>query len=371
MQTITQLHHHTLTPPHLHTPTPPHLHTPTPPHPHIPLTAHHLRFILRVTNPIQFNSFKGSALRGAFADVLRRTFCAQWQREETDPLHRALCPVCQLLTVEHDLELGPWDKKPGDVRRPYAITPPSEDCPNELTVGELFEFGLTLFGEKLDYLQYLILAVGRMGEVGVGRKQRVAEGKAKRGQFVVEQIEAVNPVTREVYVMMAQGEDRVEDITLPVTHEDVMAAADLLVDQLAAQNNHLQVTFCTPTRLTNNKKTLKQPDFFALAKHAARRVLDLSAQHAGGRPDDFELRRDLYPYADTVTLVEDNTRWWDVSGYSNRINRAQRLGGFVGTVTYHAPDWRPLLPWLLWGMSTHVGKNVVKGCGIYQIQTYD
>ena len=44
--------------------------------------------------------------------------------------------------------------------------------------------------------------------------------------------------------------------------------------------------------------------------------------------------------------------------------------GIVGTATYYAPDWRPLLPWLIWGQSTHVGKNVVKGCGIYQLQAY-
>jgi len=79
------------------------------------------------------------------------------------------------------------------------------------------------------------------------------------------------------------------------------------------------------------------------------------------------LKSDLYPAADTVQLVRDETHWWDLKGYSSRLGRGQVLGGFVGRAVYSAPDWRPLLPWLLWGVSTHVGKNVVKGCGIYRL----
>jgi len=39
----------------------------------------------------------------------------------------------------------------------------------------------------------------------------------------------------------------------------------------------------------------------------------------------------------------------------------------MGRACYQAADWRPLLPWLLWGMSAGVGRNIVKGCGIYQL----
>lgn len=45
------------------------------------------------------------------------------------------------------------------------------------------------------------------------------------------------------------------------------------------------------------------------------------------------------------------------------------MGGFVGTATYHAPleVWQPLLPWLIWGQGTQVGKDTVKGNGWYEI----
>ncbi len=110
----------------------------------IPLTAHHIHFTLRATTPIRFGEFKGSALRGALAGLLRRTFCPAWQAEQTDPLHQALCPICQLLSVEGDKETS------GDVRLPYALEPPLGGQ-NEFQPSELLRFGLVLYGDKLAY----------------------------------------------------------------------------------------------------------------------------------------------------------------------------------------------------------------------------
>ncbi|MFN8492758.1 MAG: CRISPR system precrRNA processing endoribonuclease RAMP protein Cas6 [Caldilineaceae bacterium] len=344
----------------------------------IPLTAHHIRFTVRAVTPIVFGEFKGSALRGALAGVLRRTFCPEWRAEQTDPLHQALCPICQLLTWEGDEETS------GDVRRPYALEPPL-DAQNEFRPGETFHFGFTLYGDKLAYLPYLILGVGGVGETGVG--QRVARGREQgargreqgagskelgdRGRFTVERIDAVNPLSGAMQVMMAPGEKLVNSATLPVTHDQIMNECERRLGQLAAQDNHLTIHFRTPTRVTQDEHTTKRAEFFPFCKKVVLRVLDLAAQHGGGRPlisdQPLEMRRDIYPYADQVQLVQDQTHWWDLKGYSSRLERAQMLGGFVGQATYRAEDWRLLLPWLLWGMSTHVGKNIVKGCGIYEI----
>jgi hypothetical protein len=298
-----------------------------------------------------------------------------------------------------------WDgdeSNHGDVRRAYAIEPPQLDR-HQIDPGEYFDFGVALYGDSLAFFPYLALATGGMGEFGVGQKVasgegRVAGGEGReasgegrgvrgeerdstrhllpatrhRGQFVVEQIEAVNPLLGERMTLMGAGDRMVRTVTLPVTHDQVLAVSEQLATQLAVRDNLLRIAFYTPMRLTTQgDHTLKRPDFFPFVKAVARRVLDLAAQHGGGRPtcqgQPVELRRDLYPYADSVQLVEDETFWWDLKGYSGRIGRTQVLGGFVGHALYYAPDWRPLLPWLLWGVSTHVGKNIVKGCGIYEI----
>jgi hypothetical protein len=58
-----------------------------------------------------------------------------------------------------------------------------------------------------------------------------------------------------------------------------------------------------------------------------------------------------------------------VTGYSQRKGGPTHLGGLVGDVILWAPDWQLLLPYLLWGESIQVGKNVVKGCGWYTLTT--
>lgn len=333
----------------------------------IPLVAHHLRFGVRATTPIIFDEFKGGALRGALVSVLQRTFCPVLREGRVDPAHEALCPVCRLLRWDGDEESS------GDPRRPYAIEPPL-DAQTRFAPGESFEFGVALYGDTWSYFPYVALAAGGMGEFGVGKRVAAsrtvpADGQqlpARRGTFVVERIEAVNPFSGERNTLLAPGERLVRSQPLPVTDEQIRAASADLLDQIAEQNNHLRIDFLTPTRLTQGDHIVKTPHFFPLAKAIVLRVLDLCAQHAGGRPA-VVLKRDLYPFADTVKLVESNTHWWDLKGYSARLARPQVLGGFVGSAWYYAPDWRPLLPWLLWGMSTHVGKNIVKGCGVFRL----
>ena len=339
----------------------------------IPLIAHPLRFLVRAVTPITFQGFKGSALRGALTTSLRRTFCPEWRAAQTDPFHQSLCPVCQLLSFEGD------DETSGDLRRPYTIEPPLS-APDAFAPGECFSFGLTLYGDKLAYLPYLVLAVQGMGELGVGQKEvsganSSTQGRAVRGTFRLEAIDALNPLSDEQLAMLRPGEQMVRTATALLTHIHVQRAADEWADQLAAHGNRLTLQFHTPTRIIQREQTLKHPDFFPLVKQVALRILDLCAQHAEGRPtiagEPLVLRRDLYPFADAVRLVADATRWWDVEGYSSRLERPQVLGGFVGQATYEAPDWRPLLPWLLWGTVAHVGKNAVKGCGIYELTSDD
>ena len=336
-----------------------------------PLTIHHLTFHCRAQEPILWHPFKGSAVRGAFAGVLRRTFCPEGRdashSQENDKLHASVCPVCQLLAMPQEEDAG------GDLRRPYAVRPPLDNR-TRYAAGTPFAFTVVLFGDYLDYLPYLALGAEGMGTGGIGRK----DDHRRRGRFTIEAIRSTNPLTKATAMLMKPGERMVEAVTAPVTCAHVSAAAAELADRLEAQGNRLKVTFTSPTRLIKRQGKIAEPEPFQLFKNAALRILDLSAQFGGGRPTiglqcngangrTLELKRDLFPYADAVALVKDETRWWDVSGYSGRLRQTQRLGGFIGSATYTAPDWRPLLPWLLWATQVQVGKNTVKGCGVVEL----
>lgn len=349
--------------------------------PIIALAAHHIRFTVRTLTPIRFHAFKGSALRGAFTSVLGDTFCPEWRAGNRDPSHQALCPACQLVALERD------ESTSGDMRRPYAITPPP-GSQTDFEQGELFSFGMTLFGDALHYLPFLILAVGGMGEIGIGQK----DNRGQRGRFDVERIDAINPFSGEIMPMMEPGDTTVYSDTVPVSPEQVLATAELMALDLEQRDNLLRIDFLTPMRLLQNKQLVRKPEFFPLGKQIVLRTMDLCAQHGEGRPvmrgevagsivassgvADREvtdrplvLKTDIYPYLDSVRLVEDQTHWWELSGYSARLKQEQQIGGLMGSAIYQAPDWRPLLPWLLWGMSTQVGKNVVKGCGVFSVST--
>lgn len=341
------------------------------PQPQIPLSVHHLTFHCRAREPILWHPFKGSAVRGAFAGVLRRTFCPEGRdasgRGEADKLHASVCPVCQLLAMPQEEEAD------GDLRRPYAVRPPL-DRRTRYAAGEPFAFTVTLFGEQLGYLPYLALGAEGMGAGGIGRKE---EG-GRRGRFTIEAITSTNPLTKTTAMLMKPGERMVQAVTAAVDNAQVTAAAAELAERLEAAGNRLTLNFATPTRLIKRQGTVAAPEPFQLIKNMALRILDLSAQYGGGRPTmglpcngasgrALELKRDLFPHADAVALVDDGTRWWDVSGYSGRLRQTQRLGGFIGSATYTAPDWRPLLPWLLWAAQVQIGKNTVKGCGVVEL----
>ena len=320
----------------------------------VSLTAHQLRFTVCAETEIHFSAFKGSALRGALAGVLQRQYCPEWRNDRTDSLHRQLCPVCQLLSWEQE------DIEGGDLRRPYVLIPPIEER-TTYEAGEQFSFGLTLFGARQQLLPYLVLGITAMGNGGVGQPDRAGQ----RGRFTLAGLEAINPLTGGTRPLLSQGGVARLD-TLPVTHADIVAAAARMVDSLNASQGELCFNFHTPLRLNQDRQLVKTPAFFPLMKQIVLRVLDLCGQHGEGRPN-VTLAQDIYPYADQVTIVADHTRWWDLTGYSSRLGRAQRLGGLVGEATYHAPDWRPLLPWLVWGQIVQVGKNTVKGCGQYTL----
>jgi len=95
----------------------------------------------------------------------------------------------------------------------------------------------------------------------------------------------------------------------------------------------------------------------------------LSQQHCGNARRDEADRLALQACANQVRLAEDRTRWVEVFSGSKRTGTSSPTSGFVGTALYHAPveAWQPLLPWLVWGQATQVGKSTVKGNGVFQI----
>jgi hypothetical protein len=324
-------------------------------------TIYHLRFTVEVETTIVMEAFKGSALRGAWQSHLRTLYCAQ--TDNTDPLHQTLCPVCYLLSRETGS---------GEDRRPYAFLPPLT-TQTTFEPGERFTFGISLFGQALQFLPYLVLAVGQMGQAqGIGKAihDSARARNSRRGTFRLVNITEVNLINGQEHTLLAEGSTMVQMPQCAVTSQQIVEKSAEIAQQLATTDYRLLVNFLTPTRIVRDERLVKQPHFTPFFARLVDRMSALRSQFSEELPITREEKGALVALADQIWLVGDETRWWDIKGHSARLGRTQPLGGYVGQAVYQASAlevWRPLLPWLLWGQSTQVGKNVVKGCGWYEV----
>ncbi len=318
--------------------------------------ATHFRFEVEALTPLSLDEYTGSTLRGALVQALQNNFCPD--RSQTDAEHQAICPVCWLLSHE---------SSPGDSRRPYAVEPLLGDR-RIFNPGERFQFGLTLFGQAVNLFPYLVLAIPQMGKTGMGHKLDAGRGRWRRGQFVLRQIEEVNPIGQTHSTLMGENQQMVRTPSSLVTDAQVSELSSQLAQRLAMQESRLGIHFLTPTRIIYDKQLVHRPHFRPLFQRLVERVYELQRTFGNdkGEPPAWN---DLLALADQVDLVQDTTYWWDLRGHSSRLGRTQEIGGYIGEAWYQAEAaiWAPLLPWLVWGMSTHVGKNAVKGSGWYTV----
>jgi hypothetical protein len=126
-------------------------------------------------------------------------------------------------------------------------------------------------------------------------------------------------------------------------------------------------------RLIADDKLLKMPEFDALFARLLERLDKLNEQHSGGKGRAREEVEALHDLAARVQLVEVQTRWIEVWSGSTRRGQPSPMSGFVGRAVFAASQevWRALLPWLLWGQLTQVGKDTVKGNGVIEINSVD
>ena len=323
------------------------------------LTLQCLEFEMEATTRMGLYEHSGTALRAALYATLSRHFCPAppGTRASLDLNHQTYCPACWLLAREE-----PESTRGKDVPRALALRPPVR-TPTDLQPGTRWRFGLTLFGAQAAGLfPYLVVAVALMGDTGIGRPVQ----NGQRGRAGLRRVWAFNPCTEMRQLLVAEGSKLVESLQLAVTPDDVAAAAARLAAQVRGQGHRVNVNFLTPTRLVDGEMLTHSPVFITLFERALGRLRQLTHWYADGETLPVDVER-LLPLADEVQLVSDQTQWVDLHSPSRQKHYATPIGGFTGRATYTSEHWEQLLPWLLWGQMTQVGKNTVKGNGWYEV----
>lgn len=337
-------------------------------------TAHQLFFDLLAVDPMILHAHNGSALRGmlyrAVMELASGDRRAPDLRFIPDPaIHRLLA------TLDEDSPRGK------DVPRPYVIIPPlpaslgQTDGDHRLAPGQMFTFGITLFGDAMEAFPVLVMAMKRAEERGLGRFVFGADesgpgASPQRGRFRVARAYAHNPLTRTTQEFLSAGERMVLTPSVSITDADVMRQAGVDAE---TGSRALRIYFHTPMSLRQNKEPIPMPLFSVLLHRLMERLEALSVHYGGAAlpclPASREARNALLRMADGVLLTRDDTRYLTVRGFSARTRAPTPLNGFVGVAEYAADDFAPFFALLRWGELTHAGQNTVKGNGIFRIQT--
>jgi hypothetical protein len=326
-----------------------------------PLTALKLKFLVRATSDIRLGGLKaGNFLRGALLNVMSRATCsytgsAYEHRRVPDPTHVAHCPVCWLIQS---------NEKPGNERRGYALIPPIHP-PLVIHEGEQFSFHITLFGEAIKYLPYFVLAVPEAGKIGMG----IGRGTFRLHAILAEQEPFCLPPFGSLYEVMKPGESLVHVPDRYLDHSALKGMAVQWLDEKDGTFLPLKFEFLTPLRLIWQEQLVKTVDFFIFFSRLLERVDMLATRMANAKPRPKEERDQLYTTASKVRIVQNDVKWMEVRSGSVRTGRYTWVSGLVGSIVCMAQPqvWKELLPWLFWGTLTQVGKDVVKGNGVFRI----
>ncbi len=320
-------------------------------------TAQRFEFRCEVAEgaPVTLNQHKGSAIRGALFNSLRKAGCARLDLTSCKPCALVeVCPISFLLaTVDNDSKRGM------DVPRPFTVQPPLGGQ-NIYPPGAKFNFGLTLFAGSVNFLPYLVMALQDLEREGLGAKTEYLPGRWRRGRLRVREIMALNPLTGEAQSLFSIGKRGVEAPVNPVTSSQVAGICQPAPEAVYK----MEFTFHTPTRLIEDGKPLTVPKFPVLVQRLFERLTSLAREFSPGEfPLDFET---LMGEANQVVPVESRVQWEAVRSYSQRQRQDLSLGGFTGKATF-AGKVSYLLPLLVWGQLTHVGKDATKGNGWYSL----
>lgn len=297
-------------------------------------------FSLECAQRGQLPAYKGSMLRGATMRGVRDLVCAFPDLECSDCRLRTNCVYSHIFETPVEAVGQQFDGS--HAPHPYVFEPPLEGK-RDYAPGDQLDFSLLLVGETAQKLPFLICAVERFEEYGLG---------GSRLSFTLRNVS-----------------DGHRDSLLDPTHADVIAPQPLdlsgrLAEILAA--DVLTVRFVTPVRIQHRGSIARTVDFGLLIRNLLRRLSLLVSAY--GRPvEDYDYDSAI-GRASRASVTADRLRWVDLQRYSNRQGRHMRYGGLVGTMIVH-DHWQEFAELLVLGEAMHVGKNTTFGLGQYRLLT--
>ncbi len=327
-----------------------------------------LRFHLRAEHACTLPGYKGSLLRGAFGHALRRTVCVQGPKHPCETcMLRSQCVYTRLFEPYIEGEPPRFLRGLNTAPRPYVFEP--VDLKKAYSSGELLQFDLLLVGHVIDLYTFVIYAVQKMAQNGLGRhRYRFKLDSVFCNKISVENTQllprvknderndacGMNMNTDEHWYLLF-SEDTL--LGVPMPHSTIEQAPS---DKLDGTSN-LGLSFITPTRLKFANELAINFTFRQLVFKMLRRTLELAHFHVPGTKVDWDFHHVLVA-ADRVIINSSNLKWVDWTRHSSRQQNQMKLGGFVGEIMLEG-SLSPFLHLLRTCEVIHVGKGAVFGNG--------
>ena len=313
--------------------------------PRLPVGRYRLHY--RAVQPVRLPEYAGSTWRGALGHALKRAVCVT--REPT-------CCACLLYSSCAYAYVFETQPPPGSAKmRLYPAAPhpfviePAEGVARDVSAGDELTLGLTLLGHANRFLPYLVHALGRAGDEGIGK------GKGRLDLLAVSQA--------------PPGPDN----DWRTIHEPggPLAALPPSIPEIRPAPEAVALEIHTPLRLRRDGRNVGPEDlrFADLFGNLLRRLSMLTYFHT-----DTPLETDfaaLVAQARTVEWSDRALAWRDWTRYSSRQQTTMQMGGVTGRLAVDLVGHERLWPYLWLGQWTHAGKGTSMGLGRYTVTTPD
>ncbi len=303
------------------------------------LPVHRYQFNCLVKEPLKFNFYAGSMLRGAFGQALRKLACVT---------HMQDCKACMLYRqcaypkifetpAPHHIQFQRFSQIPN----PFVLEPPPMGS-NALAVGDTFNFNIVLIGQALEQLPLVIFAWQTALNVGLGPNHAKVE-------LLNVVFEPNQSVAQRIYT---NGVDA------------SLIQPSAFTPEPLAPTDQLTIKLLTPLRIQKKGQVLSHnmecKDFLMAL---IRRYYFLKEFHT----PDYQAP-DFKKLAGQVEKIDGyhDVSWCEWQRYSSRQQQKMIFGGVLGQL-HLVGELIPFLPMLVSGQWFHVGNKTTFGMGQYQL----
>ena len=309
------------------------------------------RLTYTVQEPLRMPRYKGNIFRGRFGYILRDITCVGGERQcekHCEFPERCVYSKCFETPVPDE---SPMLRGQPFAPHPFVLEPPYT---GQLAYApdDTLTCNLTLIGEAINVLPWMVFAFYRMGEQRIGLRNQ-------RGRCRLERVESLTARDGAPSQTIFTSE------TEMLTDEGVILGLEDVIHAVSSVTDTIDLKFLTPTSIKVNGKWTSNLTFETLIRNLLRRIRFLNYFHCG---EDLDAEVDVHTLIEAARSVKDVPRlqWLRRDRYSHRAEASVPMSGFMGSVRFEG-ELAPFLPFICLGEYLHIGHHTAFGYGQYRL----